>query len=432
MRQAYSISEKMRVQIRSLFQNNQNLQNGIALLKTVDGAVGNIVEELRNLKELAINAANDTNTDADRKIIQKDFDQKKANINDIATITNFNGKTLLDGTYRRGKAITDLSSAIKAGAAATIATTIYAGDYKIKNDGIYMLVKGYTGTVTMNAKNVYLTQANPGTALNNAYIVGPSGGKANLWIEGLNIHNPASSTGSYDKNIIQFQGSGNYLTAKGNNTLFSDSYGSGGGSVIYSGNELFVLGDGNLNIKGDSGMGNSKITISAAGGAGIGSGEMICAKAGDINIGDNAYISINTYGSAAIGSGMAGASVGNITIGDNATINATAINGGAGIGSGEGGSTAGDITISTSAKVIASSIGAGQNSTAGTVSYVDDLTVSKPKINAPEMPMLDEEILSKLSTYTADSTPLKIQHGTEANQATNFYINDMHTKKSWS
>ena len=100
---AYSISEKMRVQIRSLFQNNQNLQNGIALLKTVDGAVGNIVEELRNLKELAINAANDTNTDADRKIIQKEFDQKKANINDIATTTNYNGKTLLDGTYYRKK-----------------------------------------------------------------------------------------------------------------------------------------------------------------------------------------------------------------------------------------------------------------------------------------------------------------------------------------
>ena len=95
----------MRLQIRSLFQNNQNLQNGIALLKTIDGAVGNIVEELRNLKELAINAANDTNTDADRKIIQKDFDQKKENINDIATITNFNGKTLLDGTYCRSKTI---------------------------------------------------------------------------------------------------------------------------------------------------------------------------------------------------------------------------------------------------------------------------------------------------------------------------------------
>ena len=78
--------------------------------------------------------------------------------------------------------------------------------------------------------------------------------------------------------------------------------------------------------------------------------------------------------------------------------------------------------------MIASSIGAGQNSTAGTVRYVGNLTVPKPKINAPEMPMPSEEILSKLSSHVTDSTPLKIHHGTEANQAINFYINDMHTK----
>ena len=96
---AYSISEKMREQIRTLNQDNQNVQNGSSLFKIADGGINSIVEELRNLKELAINAANDTNNDIDRATIQKDFNQKMANINDIATETNYNGKTLLDGTY---------------------------------------------------------------------------------------------------------------------------------------------------------------------------------------------------------------------------------------------------------------------------------------------------------------------------------------------
>ncbi len=95
----YAISEKMREQIRSLEQDNQNVQNGSSMLKIAEGGVDSIVEELRNLKELALNAANDHNTTQDRVTIQKEFSQKMANINDIATTTNYNGKTLLDGTY---------------------------------------------------------------------------------------------------------------------------------------------------------------------------------------------------------------------------------------------------------------------------------------------------------------------------------------------
>ena len=69
----YAISERMREQIRSLEQDSQNVQNGSTLFKIVLGGVDNIVEELRNLKELAINSANDTNTDSDRATIQKEF-----------------------------------------------------------------------------------------------------------------------------------------------------------------------------------------------------------------------------------------------------------------------------------------------------------------------------------------------------------------------
>ena len=95
----YGISEKMRVQIRALDQDVQNVQNGSTMLKIAHGGIQEIVNDLRTMKELAINAANDSNTDADRAIIQKEIEQRREAIDDIATWTNYNTKPLLDGTY---------------------------------------------------------------------------------------------------------------------------------------------------------------------------------------------------------------------------------------------------------------------------------------------------------------------------------------------
>ena len=65
----YAISEKMRVNIRSLNQANANAQNGSSMMKVAEGAVSSTVEILKTLKEKAINAANDTNTDADSQTL---------------------------------------------------------------------------------------------------------------------------------------------------------------------------------------------------------------------------------------------------------------------------------------------------------------------------------------------------------------------------
>ena len=96
---SFGISEQLRVLIRALDQDYQNVQNGSSMLKTAHGGIQEIVDELRSLKELAINAANDSNTDSDRAILQRDLEQKRDNIDDIATMTNYNTKSLLDGTY---------------------------------------------------------------------------------------------------------------------------------------------------------------------------------------------------------------------------------------------------------------------------------------------------------------------------------------------
>ena len=93
----YAISERMRVQIRSLDQANQNTQNGSSMMKVAEGAVSSTVEILKTLKEKAVNAANDSNTDSDRQTIQKELDQSIDQINDNANVT-FNGKYLIDGS----------------------------------------------------------------------------------------------------------------------------------------------------------------------------------------------------------------------------------------------------------------------------------------------------------------------------------------------
>ena len=93
----YAISERMRVQIRSLDQANQNTQNGNSMMKTAEGAVASTVEILKTLKEKVINAANDTNTDSDRATIQKELNQSIDQIDDNANIT-YNGKYLVDGS----------------------------------------------------------------------------------------------------------------------------------------------------------------------------------------------------------------------------------------------------------------------------------------------------------------------------------------------
>jgi hypothetical protein len=93
-----AISERMRVQVRALDQDHENTVNGNAMMRTAEGAVQSTIEVLRTLKEKAINAANDTNTDEDRAIIQKEVDRLIDQIDENA-LTTYNGKYLVDGSH---------------------------------------------------------------------------------------------------------------------------------------------------------------------------------------------------------------------------------------------------------------------------------------------------------------------------------------------
>ncbi|MBP2241983.1 flagellin [Cytobacillus eiseniae] len=92
-----AISEKMRGQIRGLDQASRNAQDGISLIQTAEGALNETHSILQRMRELAVQGANDTNTDGDRTAIQDEFDALVNEIDRISTTTEFNTQKLLSG-----------------------------------------------------------------------------------------------------------------------------------------------------------------------------------------------------------------------------------------------------------------------------------------------------------------------------------------------
>jgi len=93
-----AISEKMRAQVRGLDMAVRNAQDGISMIQTAEGALNETHSILQRMRELAVQAANDTLTANDRQVIQLEIDQLKEEVDRIASTTQFNKKKLLDGS----------------------------------------------------------------------------------------------------------------------------------------------------------------------------------------------------------------------------------------------------------------------------------------------------------------------------------------------
>lgn len=98
-----SISEKMRGQIRGLEQASTNAEDGQSLIQTAEGALSEIHSVLQRMRELTVQASNDTNVSADRKAIAKEVRALTSEINRIATQTQFNTMGLLSGNFKNKK-----------------------------------------------------------------------------------------------------------------------------------------------------------------------------------------------------------------------------------------------------------------------------------------------------------------------------------------
>ena len=93
-----AITQKMRTQIAGLDQSSQNASDGISVIQTAEGALNEVSAIVQRMRELSVQAANGTNTTNDRAAIQAEINQLSEEVNRISTSTEFNTKTLLDGS----------------------------------------------------------------------------------------------------------------------------------------------------------------------------------------------------------------------------------------------------------------------------------------------------------------------------------------------
>ena len=98
---AYTLEESLRIRTRILGQASENIQNDTALLKTAQGSGDSIVDSIKEIQKLAISATDESLTDDDRLIIQKDINRLVNQISESAQVT-FNGRNLIDGSAMTG------------------------------------------------------------------------------------------------------------------------------------------------------------------------------------------------------------------------------------------------------------------------------------------------------------------------------------------
>lgn len=98
-----AISDRMTAQVRGLNQAIRNASDTISVIQIAEGALGETTNALQRMRELSVQAANDTYTYQDRQNLQKEVNQLVSEINRIADTTQFNNQLLLQGSFSAGK-----------------------------------------------------------------------------------------------------------------------------------------------------------------------------------------------------------------------------------------------------------------------------------------------------------------------------------------
>jgi flagellin len=94
-----AIATRLQAQVRGLQQAARNANNAISLVQTSEGALNSVTDILQRLRELAVQAASDDNTDLDRTALNNEATQLRDELTRLANTVEFNGTTLLDGTF---------------------------------------------------------------------------------------------------------------------------------------------------------------------------------------------------------------------------------------------------------------------------------------------------------------------------------------------
>jgi flagellin len=199
-----AISEKMRAQIRGLNQAESNAQDGISLIQTAEGALVETTTILQRMRELAVQAASDTNTESDRINIQDEINQLASEITRISTDTEFNSKKLLNGEMGKTFAVTANSFASSLQNVKINGNDITSGQYTIT------ATAAGTDTVTVESNTI---QSAPEVAAGNITVA--DGVKFGSYK--LDVTNYDSVTKTADFELVGPDGSSITLSGKATN-----------------------------------------------------------------------------------------------------------------------------------------------------------------------------------------------------------------------
>ena len=142
-----SISEKMRAQIRGLDQASRNSQDGISMIQTAEGGLNEVHSIVQRMRELSVQAANDTNVSVDRTAIGNEINQLGLEIERIKENTEFNEQKVLNGTAGASGTVN-----IQVGANTTQNTALDFTTAGIKLDDVVTALKGKSTEVVSYAK----------------------------------------------------------------------------------------------------------------------------------------------------------------------------------------------------------------------------------------------------------------------------------------
>jgi flagellin len=210
-----AISDRMTSQIRGLNQAARNANDGISLAQTAESGLAEVANNLQRIRELAVQSANATNTSSDRASLNAEVTQLLAEIQRVATTSQFNGQNILDGTFTSAQFQVGANANQTIVASTGNAQTSAIGSYQVTSGGTAVSGSALTaGTLTLNGVDVgssadgsaeaiaatinsatiqtgvvasATTEIKSGTAAANAILANQSLQSGDLVINGVNI-----------------------------------------------------------------------------------------------------------------------------------------------------------------------------------------------------------------------------------------------------
>ena len=170
-----AISERMSSQINGLNQATRNANDGISLTQTAESAISGMTDNLQRLRELAVQAANSTNSASDRASIQSEVSQLVSEIGRVSGTTEFNGIKLLDGTFN------NKTIQVGANASQTIGLTIENTSTSKLGSTLSSSLTASNNGVAMSSGDLILN----GTAIGASFAASDNASSANANLSGI-------------------------------------------------------------------------------------------------------------------------------------------------------------------------------------------------------------------------------------------------------